>query len=184
VNELPRVFIEKWIVPFYHSSIADDVQFDNNFKAVKNDLTSEIVKDLLGFFDWRSRIVGATFAALMDYREFEEIIGIHLLKSEVCYAAKGYCIALAYFNSDTSIDFLKKYLDYYLTKNDLWYDQNHGMAAIIWLDKINNTKILDGYMDQWKSFVIDKPNLKLDSSIEYFNNIMIRLQEIKSSLNQ
>jgi hypothetical protein len=58
------------------------------------------------------------------------------------------------------------------------------MAAIIWLDKINNTKILDGYMDQWKSFVIDKPNLKLDSSIEYFNNIMIRLQEIKSSLNQ
>ena len=125
---------------------------------------------------------GWSFTSIIDYREFEETIGIHLLKSEVCYAGEGYCMTLASLNTDKSIEFLKKYLDYYLIRKDLWYDQKDAMAAINWLDKINNTNILNSFMDQWKSFVSDKPYWNLDSSIDYFNKKMTRLNEIKNGM--
>lgn len=127
---------------------------------VKNDLSPEIVKQLLGYFDWRSRISGAYFSAIMDYTEFEDFIGIHLVKSEVCYAGEGYLIALASFNTDKSIDYLKKYLDYYLSKPALWFDQGDAMAALIWLDNKNDSTLIkdNNYMDKWTDFVGNKPN--------------------------
>ena len=55
--------------------------------AVRPEIDKSIVSQLLGDFNWRMRSVGARFATYMNYREFEDIIGVHLLKSEVCYAA-------------------------------------------------------------------------------------------------
>jgi hypothetical protein len=46
----------------------------------------------------RMRIVGAWFSAIKQYTEFEQAIGNLLLRSDVCYAGRGYCLALASFN--------------------------------------------------------------------------------------
>jgi hypothetical protein len=155
VDNLSQDFINKWIVPFYMERLLDSDNYERKFLEIKDNLSPEIVKQLLGYFDWRSRITGAYFSAIMDYNEFEDFIGAHLLKSEVCYAGEGYLIALSSFNTDNSIDYLKKYLDYYLTKPDLWFDQGDAMAALTWLDNKNNTTLIkdNNYMEKWTDFI-------------------------------
>ena len=142
-EELSNQFIKKWVVPFYMIKTNSVVQSKKNYDHIKADLTIDIAKLLLGQFNWRSKIAGAYFAAIEDYSALEEIIGIHLLKSQVCYAGKGYCLALATFNSARSIEYLNKYLTYYLQKTDLVFEQIEAMAALNWLDQLNGTKLAE-----------------------------------------
>nr|WP_319571457.1 DUF6000 family protein [uncultured Draconibacterium sp.] len=107
-DKLSQEFIDKWIAPFYMERLLNDNNYQDKFLQDQNELNPDIVKQLLGYFDWRARITGAYFSALKDYTDFEDFIGIHLLKSEVCYAGEGYLIALSSFNSTKSIDYIKK----------------------------------------------------------------------------
>jgi hypothetical protein len=93
----------------------------------------------LGDFDWRTRSTGSYFAGIKNAVQFQEIIGIHLLKSEVCYAGSEYAITLALFNTERSVYYLNLYLEYYLTKSELYFDQGSAITALKYLDEINNT---------------------------------------------
>jgi hypothetical protein len=116
-KELTEEFIDKWVMEFYMNSISNpDQETIAKFAAAAKEITPEIVKQLLGDFDWRPRIVGAYFAAIKGYNELRDIIGIHLLKSEVCYAGYGYALALAVFADEKSKTYLSLYLDYYLKR--------------------------------------------------------------------
>ena len=97
-EELTDEFIDKWVMKFYMVSVArlDDQTFAA-FIAAAREVTPDIVKQLLGDFDWRPRIVGAYFAAIKGYEELTDIIGVHLLQSEVCYAGSGYAWLLPCF---------------------------------------------------------------------------------------
>ena len=179
-KKLSQGFIDKWIAPFYMERLLESDTYENEFFKIKNDLNPEIVKKLLGYFDWRSRITGAYFSALMNYSEFEDFIGSHLLKSEVCYSGEGYLTALSLFNTDKSIDYIKRYLDYYLGKPDLWFDQGDAMASLIWLDNKNNTSLIadNNYMDKWTNFISNKPNWNLEHYTDFFNRRMTKIQGI------
>ena len=113
---------------------------------------------------------------MKDLSEIEEIIGNHLLKSEVCYAATGYCLALANFGTAKSKNYLKKYLDYYLTRKDLWFDQGDALAALFWMDK----KVAEEYESLWRDFIADKPYWKLEKYKENFAKSMEKLECVKS----
>lgn len=89
------------------------------FADTANEIDKNIVLNLLIDFNWRTRITGAFFSAINKYQEFEDIIGRHLLKSEVCYSGSGYCLALATFSTENAKGYLVKYLDYYLDRKDL-----------------------------------------------------------------
>lgn len=106
-------FIDKWVMKFYMVSIAmlDDQTFAAFVEAAR-EITPDIVRELLGDFNWRLRIVGAYFAAIKDYEELTDIMGVHLLQSEVCYAGAGYALAFAMFQSKRAKDYLKAYLEY------------------------------------------------------------------------
>src|SRR5687768_8634138 len=141
-KSLSQDFILKWVAPFYLQRLMENDNYETAFLERKNEVNPEIVKQLLGYFDWRTRITGAYFASILGYKQFEDFIGIHLLKSEVCYAAEGYLTALASFNTSNSIEYIVKYLDYYLHKKDLWFDQGDAMSALLWLDKKNKTTLI------------------------------------------
>ena len=123
-SEIDKKFIDKWVIPFYMVGIHNTDEFISNYSKVKSDVNLEIAKQLFGDFNWRTRIVGAYFSAIENYVELEDIIGTLLLKSEVCYAGGGYCFALASFNTEKGINYLKRYLDYYLTRKDLHFVQS------------------------------------------------------------
>jgi len=180
-EELSIEYIDKWIIPFYLTDLTTE-QFNSNFQKVSAELSTEIIRKLLGDFNWRSRITGAHFAAITDSTEFEEQIGVLLLKSELTYAGDGYVLALARFNTDRSIKYLCEYLDYYLERTDLWFDQGDAMAALKWLDESNQTNYHKEFLGRWNKFIEDKPNWSLDRKFEYFKKSMQGINNLAKEL--
>ena len=88
------------------------------------------------------------------------------MKSEVCYAGGIYCKVLASFNTEKSIEYLNLYLEYYLTKKDLWFDQREVMESILYLDEINGTNNFQKHYKNWLEFIQNKPNWKNEIETE------------------
>tara|TARA_R110002051_G_scaffold15658_1_gene48428 strand:+ start:230 stop:583 length:354 start_codon:yes stop_codon:yes gene_type:complete len=117
----------------------------------------------------------------MDFKELVDIIGVHLLKSQVCYAGKGYCMYLALNNSEKGINYLKKYLDYYLTRKDLHFDQTEAICALLWTDKMNGTNKSKIYFDLYNDWVSDETKKFSNELFQNFKNDMYNLTKIKMS---
>jgi hypothetical protein len=155
--ELTQDFIDKWVIPFCLNIGHTDNEWINKLTSVKKEITTDIIKKNLGDFNWPTRQTGAFFSAITNQTQFIDIIGTHLLKSEVCYAGGVYCKVLASFNLTKCVDYLNLYLDYYLTKHDFWFDQRDAMEAILYLDKINSTNHFDRHISNWTEFIKNKP---------------------------
>ena len=176
-DELTREFTEQWVIPFYMNDFSNLEETTlMSFAAASKKINPKIVTELLGDFDWRPRMAGAFFAAINYYQELEEIIGRHLLKSEVCYAGSGYCLALATFSTERSKEFLVAYLEYYLGRKDLWFDQADAYCALEYLDKAAAERMLP----KWKDFVSDKPYWDLERSREQFLRSLEGLARIRA----
>ena len=180
-TEITAEFIKKWCVPFYMFGINNADEFILNFEPIRAELNIEVVKNLLGDFNWRTRIVGAYFASIMECKSVEDIIGIHLLKSQVCYAGNGYCLALATFNTRSGIEYLKKYLEYYLTRKDLDFDQTDVMCALKWADNLNGTNEADNYLELYNEWNSKPYGQNLEHSFTGFEKQMNNLNEIKTT---
>lgn len=171
---------ETWVRPLYfgiHKTEAQDFLI-KNFRLI----SAELISQLFANFDWRPRSVAAYLVAVSNKAEFTTLIGRLLLRSDVCYAGAAYCIALAAINSDASIAFLEEYLSYYLTQPDLWFDQAHAMAALSYLEKINNTKHAGRFHEEWSKFVANKTNWNFDESIARFTQSMKNVEGLKSRI--
>lgn len=154
--ELPESFITKWCVPFYMEiGNVYDTGWVDNIKSVKGSISPEICSALLGEFNWRPRLVGAYFTAVKGYEELIDVIGVHLIKSELCCVGFTYALVLAFFNNQKAIQYLRTYLDYYLT-TVLPFDQRYIAEAVLYLDKKNETDLFDEYWDKWDTFLEKK----------------------------
>jgi hypothetical protein len=180
-DEPPDEFIDKWVMNFYMVSIANaDDQTFAAFVQASKEVTPDVVRQLLGDFNWRTRIVGAYFAAIKGYVEFTDIIGVHLLQSEVCYAGAGYALAFAMFQSERAQDYLKAYLEYYLKQADLWYDQADVLAAL----HVLNPAEAATYLVSWQAYTADKPNHRLESTINWLKKSMKTVERIRIASEQ
>lgn len=167
-TEIDQAFRNKWINPFYMRLRRPNADILNRFIGLKPEITDDIILKNLGDFNWRSRSTGAFFAAIKRKTEFTDIIGIHLLKSEVCYAGAIYARVLAFFNTEKGNAYLYQYLDYYLKQPQLYFDQHTVMVAVKYLDKINETNYLENYIEDWKTFIQNKPNWNKEIIIDRF----------------
>ncbi|MBI4946927.1 MAG: hypothetical protein HY840_11080 [Bacteroidetes bacterium] len=134
-----------------------------------------------GSFIWRTRQTGAFFAAITDQRQFIDIIGTHLLKSEVCFAGSIYCCVFASFNTPKCVDYLNTYLEYYLTKPDLWFDQGSAMKAIVYLDKINGTNYADKHLINWIEFIKNKEHWEKEIKTDALEKHLIVIQTVRNT---
>lgn len=162
--DLDQDFINKFVNPFYMNIpvTAQDKKLIKELGEIKGEFTREVVQKLLVDFNWRTRQTGACFAAINDFREFEDTIGILLLKSELTYAGTMYALVLATFNTKRGRDFLTTYLDYYLRKLDLFFDQKQVLTAVKYLDEVNGTSRFEDYAVMWDNFLTNKPYWKRD----------------------
>ncbi|MBI4747912.1 MAG: hypothetical protein HY774_05455 [Acidobacteria bacterium] len=166
-----------WVKPFYMTDLQSE-EFAERFLPVRNEITIDLVKELLAQFNWRPRLVAAMFAAIKNYGLLEIPIGYLLLRSDMCYAGKGYCLALATFNTTESVDFLTHYLDYYLKQKDLWYDQGEAMGAIAYLDQQNGTNVLAQFLPAWEEFNANK-HWNLDDHLRRFAEQMKAIRRLR-----
>ncbi|PKV82653.1 DUF6000 family protein [Streptomyces sp. TLI_146] len=117
-------------------------------------ITDEELEALLAY-EWRSRLTGAWLIGVGRRESFRERIAGLLLASEVCYSGAGYCFALARFATREDSEILTAYLDHYLARTDLHYDQGAALGALLHLDARLATHYADrftqpdGPWNQW-----------------------------------
>jgi hypothetical protein len=173
---------EKFVVPFYRVSFqSTDTQFKDALKNIFSEITPKIVEVLLTEYNWRPRLTGAFFAALKRFDYFEDHLGRLLVRSDLCFAGNLYCVALTEFNSPNGMSYLKKYLDYYLTRPDLDYNQTEAMGAMAYLDDKNGTAIFESYRPLWDKYIAAKtwkPNL--EEAVIRFENEMQAIDLLRS----
>lgn len=85
---------------------------------------------------WRERKTAAWLVAVAHRTEFRDLIGRLLLASEGPHAGAAYCVALGTFGSAADAELLSAYLDHYLTRPDLHYDQAVVLGTLLYLDGI------------------------------------------------
>ncbi|SFN60496.1 hypothetical protein SAMN05444143_1363 [Flavobacterium succinicans] len=178
-KELTPEFIKTWAVPFYMNLEQTNLEWFELLLEAKKKITKKDVIKLLGDFNWRTRQTGAFFAIINDYSDLIDIIGVHFLKSEVCYAGRIYAYMFACLNNKKSIEYLEDYLDYYLSKSELWFDQSEAMEALAYIDKINNSNLIDKHKTNWLKFIHDKPNWNAEINTEYLENYIEFINKVK-----
>jgi hypothetical protein len=177
--ELSQEFCNKWVIPFYLNVGKTDEDWIEKLFSAKCEITPDIIEKNLGDFNWRTRTVGAFFSAITNQRQFIDIIGTHLLKSEVCYAGGMYCQVFASFNTPRCIDYLNLYLDYYLSKPDLWFDQRDAMEAILYLDKLNATNHFERHIAAWTNFIRNKPNWPKEITTHFLESQLVVINMVR-----
>ncbi|MFE5966389.1 DUF6000 family protein [Streptomyces sp. NPDC056463] len=108
-------------------------RFTRHLIADASAITDEELKALLGY-EWRARLTAAWLIGVDRRERFRAHIGDLLLASEVCYSGNAYCSALARFGTHADAEILTAYLDRYLPRTDLDYDQAAALGALLRLD--------------------------------------------------
>ncbi|MDX2935676.1 DUF6000 family protein [Streptomyces ipomoeae] len=85
-------------------------------------------------YGWRPRLTAAWLIGVSRRTSYRARIGELLLDSEVVYAGVGYCFALARLGSHEDAEILTAYLNHYLPRTDLHYDQPTALGALLRLD--------------------------------------------------
>ncbi|MFE5513022.1 DUF6000 family protein [Streptomyces sp. NPDC056529] len=104
---------------------------------------------------WRERTTAAWLIAVAGRTEFRRRLGELLLASQGPYAGKAYCVTLATFGTPADADLLVAYLDRYLRRPDLAYDQEAAIGALLLLDtRLGTDRAVrfltpDGLWQQW-----------------------------------
>ncbi|MFF4652564.1 DUF6000 family protein [Streptomyces sp. NPDC001380] len=88
---------------------------------------------------WRERKVAAWLIAVTRRAAFRERLGALLLASEAPYAGAGYCVALARLGTAADAGLLTAYLERYLPRTDLPYDQGLVLGTLLHLDTEQGT---------------------------------------------
>jgi hypothetical protein len=187
-QKLSSELIARWVIPFYwgFSDIRRPDRTANTeaqLRRVYSEITPTLIGDLLADRDWRPRITAAFFVALTKLPEHEDLIGRLLLRSDVCYAGYGYCVALARLNTARGVAYLCEYLDYYLTRKDLWFDQGPVLAAVHYLDGINGTAHGAKFDDPWNELVSDRPHWDLADAREGFAMTIHAIEAVLTNLS-
>lgn len=179
-TEISQQFREEWVIPFYFELNNQSDKWVEKMVELKPQITENVILQNLGDFDWRTRSTGSYFAGIKKAVQFQEIIGIHLLKSEVCYAGSQYAITLASFNTERSVYYLNLYLKYYLTKPELYFDQGSVMTALKYLDEINNTNHTEKHQKNWGNLI----NWRNEKQIDNLNNFKKKIPDNSPELER
>ena len=79
---------------------------------------------------WREGLMASWWAAVWRWPETPGQVEPLLIPSRSCFEGQAHCLALAQINSPRCRQILARYLDEYLPRPDLDYDQPWAMAAM------------------------------------------------------
>ncbi|MGW3289588.1 DUF6000 family protein [Streptomyces sp. NPDC001002] len=119
---------------------------------------------------WRESKTAAWLIAVGGRTEFRERLGEVLLASRGPYAGQAYCVALATFGTAADADLLVAYLDRYLLRPDLDYDQTSALGALLLLDAKLGTDRAARFLAPgglWQQWIDGPPAKDLDHPAEY-----------------
>ncbi|MEV7549956.1 DUF6000 family protein [Amycolatopsis sp. NPDC089917] len=108
-------------------------------------ITDEDLETLLDD-GWRPRITAAWLIGVDRRTAWRERVRDLFLESGMVFAGQGYCFALARFGTIADAEILVSYLDQYLARPDLRYDQQWALAALHHIDADLRTAYTSRYL--------------------------------------
>ncbi|MFF3285917.1 DUF6000 family protein [Streptomyces sp. NPDC003023] len=94
---------------------------------------------------WRERRTASWLVAVAGRTEFRGRIGELLLTSEGLYGG-SYCVTLATFGTSADADLVCGYLDHYLPRTDIVWDQTFALSTLLHLDAVLGTERASPYL--------------------------------------
>ena len=126
---------------------------------------------------WRERKTAAWLVAVAGRTEFRSRIGELLLASEGPYAGQAYCVALVSFGRPADADLPAAYLERYLRRPELSYDQAVVLGALLHLDAALGGRRAARFLTEgglWQQWV-DGPPRKGDREADRYRDHVGRL---------
>lgn len=140
-------------------------RFTRDLREDAGRITPEEIATLLEG-SWRERRTAAWLVAVSRRTEFRERLGELLLSSEVCCVGLAYSVALASFGTARDADLLAAYLDRYLCRPDLGYDQAVVMGALQFIDLSLGGGQVDRFLGPgglWQEWLKEAPHQQADT---------------------
>ncbi|WP_331760102.1 DUF6000 family protein (plasmid) [Streptomyces sp. NBC_01471] len=125
---------------------------------------------------WRERKTASWLVVVAGRTEFRSRIGELLLASEGPYAGGAYCVTLATFGTGADADLLCNYLDHYLARPDLDYDQSLALGALLHLDAALGSERASRYLAEgglWQQWADAPP--RRDRDPQEYRQVMDQL---------
>ncbi|MEU6026284.1 DUF6000 family protein [Streptomyces tauricus] len=155
-------------------------EYDQFLRDLREDaelITADEIATLLEG-GWRERRTAAWLVAVSRRTGFRERLGELLLASEVCCTGLAYCVALAGFGTPRDAELLSAYLDRYLRRPDLAYDQPVAMGAFLFIDlnlQGDRTARFLGPDGLWQQWLQDAAHMSCTTSVVTYLSLMRRL---------
>jgi hypothetical protein len=159
-----RELVDRYVTPeqrymrlggdLLHMAESDRGRFTSSLGQAAHEITARELGILLEG-GWRERYTAAWLIAVAGRTGFRARLGELLLASEVCYAGVAYSVALATFGTTADAELLARYLDHYLRRPDLYYDQPAAIGALLHIDAQLQTDgaaqflVPEGLWQQW-----------------------------------
>lgn len=159
--------LERFVIPFYGTMLHgncltlpphEQEPWLDRLRTAAGAITPDDVSRLLDY-EWRSRLAAAWFVALNEWSDFVPRLAAMLIESELCFSGQGYCLALARIASEDCAVALVAYLDEFLPRTDLRYDQYWAMAALRSVDRslgTDHSAALLGSGGLWERWADDR----------------------------
>jgi hypothetical protein len=122
------------------------------------------------------------FAIILDRRQHIDHIGRPLLKSDVCYVGAAYCRYMAHLGTQEAADYLNRYLGFYLTRADLYFDQSDSLAALRYIDSQTGSSHDTGLADALSGFLRQHPDFLTHVSIPRLSDDLRAALRIRHSI--
>jgi hypothetical protein len=129
---------------------------------------------------WRERRTSAWLISVTSRTEFRDRIAALLLESDVCCAGQGYCLALAGFGTTADAEIMAAYLERYLPRRELHYDQAWAMGALLHMDATFGTDHAARFIaagGPWQRW-IDGPPSKPRADADSFHRLVGDLRSV------
>ncbi|MGW4131602.1 DUF6000 family protein [Amycolatopsis japonica] len=140
--------------------VADRAAFLRELSEAASRITDAELGVLLDKGGWRERKTAAWFVAVNGRIRFRDTLGALLLASESPNAGRAYCVALTCLGTEADAACLIAYLDRYLLRPDLDYDQSEALGALLCLDEALGTDHATRFIEPrglWWRFCADIP---------------------------
>jgi Family of unknown function (DUF6000) len=98
---------------------------------------------------WRASLMASWWAAVWRWPEAVDQVGRFLIPSRNCFEGQAHCLVLAQVNSGRSREVLIRYLDEYLPRVDLDYDQPWALAALTLACRRAGQSVPDRFQAAW-----------------------------------
>jgi hypothetical protein len=128
---------------------------------------------------WRQALMASWWAAVWQWPETVDQVEPLLLPSRYSFEGQAHCLALTRVRSPRARAVLMRYLDEYMPRPDLDYDQPWAMAALTLASTDAAEPVPGHYLEAWRQWTSGRRPAGLDELVDRLNSMRILADAVR-----